>query len=160
MITNSSVPSHADGYRRFQRVGLALGPALFAVVLLLPTPTDLTPQAQHLVALIAFMAAWWITEAVSFAATSLVPLVLPAVMGLMKPEAAAAPYADPNVFLPVLAAPAKALDIHPYLLMLSATLAASCGFMLPVATPPNAVAFASAMSRRRKRFGLGWWSMY
>jgi di/tricarboxylate transporter len=122
---------------------LALGPALFTVVLLLPKPTDLTPQAQHLVVLIVLTAAWWSIEAVPFAATSLVLLVLPAVMGLMKPEAAAAPYADPNVFLPVLAATAKAPDIHPYLLMLSATLVASCGFMLPVATPPNAVAFAS-----------------
>jgi solute carrier family 13 (sodium-dependent dicarboxylate transporter), member 2/3/5 len=48
-----------------------------------------------------------------------------------------------SLLLPILAATAKGLDIHPYLLMLPATLAASCGFMLPVATPPNAVAFAS-----------------
>jgi sodium-dependent dicarboxylate transporter 2/3/5 len=48
-----------------------------------------------------------------------------------------------SLLLPVLAATATGLDIHPYLLMLPATLAASCGFMLPVATPPNAVAFAS-----------------
>ncbi|MDR7418844.1 MAG: anion permease [Armatimonadota bacterium] len=33
--------------------------------------------------------------------------------------------------------------MHPYLLMLPATLAASCGFMLPIATPPNAIAIAS-----------------
>jgi sodium-dependent dicarboxylate transporter 2/3/5 len=48
-----------------------------------------------------------------------------------------------SLLLPILAATATAVDIHPYLLMLPATLAASCGFMLPVATPPNAVAFAS-----------------
>jgi sodium-dependent dicarboxylate transporter 2/3/5 len=48
-----------------------------------------------------------------------------------------------SLLLPILAATATGLDIHPYLLMLPATLAASCGFMLPVATPPNAVAFAS-----------------
>ncbi len=48
-----------------------------------------------------------------------------------------------SLLLPILAATAKGLRIHPYLLMLPATLAASCGFMLPVATPPNAVAFAS-----------------
>ena len=35
------------------------------------------------------------------------------------------------------------VDIHLDLLMLLATRAASCSFMLPVATPPNAVAFAS-----------------
>jgi sodium-dependent dicarboxylate transporter 2/3/5 len=49
-----------------------------------------------------------------------------------------------SLLLPILAATAKGLDIHPYLLMLPATLVASCGFMLPVATPPNAVAFASS----------------
>jgi sodium-dependent dicarboxylate transporter 2/3/5 len=48
-----------------------------------------------------------------------------------------------SLLLPMLAATATAMNIHPYLLMLPATLAASCGFMLPVATPPNAVAFAS-----------------
>jgi sodium-dependent dicarboxylate transporter 2/3/5 len=48
-----------------------------------------------------------------------------------------------TLLLPVLAATAKTVGIHPYLLMLPATLAASCGFMLPVATPPNAIAIAS-----------------
>jgi sodium-dependent dicarboxylate transporter 2/3/5 len=48
-----------------------------------------------------------------------------------------------SLLLPILAATATAVGIHPYLLMLPATLAASCGFMLPVATPPNTVAFAS-----------------
>jgi sodium-dependent dicarboxylate transporter 2/3/5 len=51
--------------------------------------------------------------------------------------------AEASLLLPILVATARGLDIHPYLLMLPATLAASCGFMLPVATPPNAVAFAS-----------------
>lgn len=47
------------------------------------------------------------------------------------------------MLLPVLAPLALAMDIHPYLLMVGATLAASCAFMLPVATPPNAVVFGS-----------------
>jgi sodium-dependent dicarboxylate transporter 2/3/5 len=45
--------------------------------------------------------------------------------------------------LPVLAAAAEGMGVHPYTLMIPATLAASCGFMLPVATPPNAIVFAS-----------------
>ncbi len=47
------------------------------------------------------------------------------------------------MILPVLAAMALSIDVHPYVLMIGATVAASCAFMLPVATPPNAVVFGS-----------------
>ena len=47
------------------------------------------------------------------------------------------------MLLPILAPLATGLDIHPYVLLVSATMAASCAFMLPVATPPNAVVFGS-----------------
>ncbi|NRD19525.1 DASS family sodium-coupled anion symporter [Winogradskyella eckloniae] len=47
------------------------------------------------------------------------------------------------MLLPVLVSLAVVLDIHPYILLVSATVAASCAFMLPVATPPNAVVFGS-----------------
>jgi sodium-dependent dicarboxylate transporter 2/3/5 len=47
------------------------------------------------------------------------------------------------MLLPILAPMALSIDIHPYILLVSATVAASCAFMLPVATPPNAVVFGS-----------------
>ncbi len=47
------------------------------------------------------------------------------------------------VMLPVLAATAVEIHVHPFLLMIPATLSASCAFMLPVATPPNAIMFGS-----------------
>jgi sodium-dependent dicarboxylate transporter 2/3/5 len=45
--------------------------------------------------------------------------------------------------VPVLAALAPGLGVHPYLLIFPAALTASCAFMLPVATPPNAIVFGS-----------------
>jgi sodium-dependent dicarboxylate transporter 2/3/5 len=47
--------------------------------------------------------------------------------------------------VPVLYAVAVGLDIEPMLLVLPAAIAASCAFMLPVATPPNAIVFGSGM---------------
>lgn len=47
------------------------------------------------------------------------------------------------MLLPILVSLAPTIGLHPYYLMMSATVAASCAFMLPVATPPNAVVFGS-----------------
>ena len=55
--------------------------------------------------------------------------------------------ATTSMLLPILAAMAISMDLHPYILMVSATVAASCAFMLPVATPPNAVVFGSGHLR-------------
>ncbi|MEE8320359.1 MAG: DASS family sodium-coupled anion symporter [Gammaproteobacteria bacterium] len=51
--------------------------------------------------------------------------------------------ATASLLLPVMAALAGAMQIHPYGLMISAAIAASFAFMLPVATPPNAIVFSS-----------------
>ena len=45
--------------------------------------------------------------------------------------------------LPVMAALAPGFGVHPYLLIFPTCIAASCAFMLPVATPPNAMVFAT-----------------
>lgn len=47
------------------------------------------------------------------------------------------------MLLPILAAVAVGLRVHPMLLMVPATISASCAFMMPVATPPNAIVFGS-----------------
>ena len=45
--------------------------------------------------------------------------------------------------IPILAGLAAALGLHPFMLIVPATIAASYAFMMPVATPPNAIVFGS-----------------
>jgi sodium-dependent dicarboxylate transporter 2/3/5 len=51
--------------------------------------------------------------------------------------------ATASIILPILASLAAAVGVHPYALMIAATLAASCAFMLPIATGPNAIVFGA-----------------
>lgn len=51
--------------------------------------------------------------------------------------------ATTEMILPILASVAVAAELHPLMLMVPATLSASCAFMMPVATPPNAIIFGS-----------------
>ena len=64
--------------------------------------------------------------------------------------------ATTQMALPVVASVAIAIDMNPLLLMVPATLSASCAFMLPVATPPNAIIFGTEMItiREMARAGL------
>jgi sodium-dependent dicarboxylate transporter 2/3/5 len=45
--------------------------------------------------------------------------------------------------MPILAAAAIATGVDPKLLMIPAAISASCAFMLPVATAPNAIAYGT-----------------
>ena len=55
--------------------------------------------------------------------------------------------ATSSLLMPLLAATAVASDTSPMLLMVPAVLSASCAFMLPVATAPNAIVFGSGKVR-------------
>lgn len=59
--------------------------------------------------------------------------------------------------LPVVGAIAVALSVDPLALAIPVTLAASCAFMLPVATPPNAIVFASGMVTIPQMVRAGLW---
>ncbi|CAF2992535.1 unnamed protein product [Rotaria socialis] len=52
-----------------------------------------------------------------------------------------------SIFFPVLDSVARSSGMHPALLILPCTLAVSLAFMLPIATPPNAIVFASGSIR-------------
>lgn len=89
----------AGSYRGYQTVGLLLGPALFVALSASPVPAGLSPAGWSTAAVAVWMAAWWATEAVPLAATALLPLVLLPVLGIADARAAAAPYADPLIYL-------------------------------------------------------------
>ena len=61
------------------------------------------------------------------------------------------------MLLPVLATMSLQINIHPFILMVGATVAASCAFMLPVATPPNAVVFGAGYLRIPDMVNKGFW---
>jgi len=65
--------------------------------------------------------------------------------------------ATTTILLPILAALAVMMGVHPFLLLIAATLAASCAFMLPVATPPNALVFGSGHIQMSDMIRTGVW---
>ena len=66
------------------RIGLWLGPLAFLGILLFLDLDPQNPAATRMVAIVALMAIWWITEAIPLAATALLPIVLFPLMGIMR----------------------------------------------------------------------------
>ncbi|PCH62615.1 MAG: hypothetical protein COC19_02585 [SAR86 cluster bacterium] len=62
-----------------------------------------------------------------------------------------------SLALPIMASLSQALGIHPLLLLIPTTLAASCAFMLPVSTPPNAIVYGSGRVPIMKMVVAGFW---
>jgi sodium-dependent dicarboxylate transporter 2/3/5 len=62
-----------------------------------------------------------------------------------------------QLFLPILAASAVAMHMNPLFLMVPATLSASCAFMMPAGTPPNAMVFGSGRLRVADMARVGFW---
>ncbi|MEM9880911.1 MAG: SLC13 family permease, partial [Pseudomonadota bacterium] len=82
-----------------QSIGLGLGIALPAALLILGPPDGLSPNAWTAAALIVLMATWWVSEALPIAVTSLLPMVVLPLGGVASFKVAAAPYASPIVML-------------------------------------------------------------
>lgn len=61
------------------------------------------------------------------------------------------------MILPVLIPLAVSVNVNPYLLLVGATIAASCAFMLPVATPPNAIVFGAGYLKIKEMVKNGIW---
>ena len=84
---------------RAGRIGLLAGIAILLAVLLLPPPPGLSAPGWHTLGLVVLMVLWWTTEPVPIAVTALLPIILLPLMGVLTLDQAAAPYANPLVFL-------------------------------------------------------------
>ena len=89
----------ATKYRAYQAIGLAFGPLLFILLIALPVPAGLSKAGWATAAIAVWMAVWWATEALPLAATALLPLVLLPLLGILDVQRAAAPFANPLIFL-------------------------------------------------------------
>ena len=85
----------------------------------------------------------WIGSNLDLSGVSVFLVLLLVVSGMVFLTEINSNTATTAVFLPVLAGISQAGDFHPYLLMIPATIAASCAFMLPSGTGPNASILAS-----------------
>ena len=115
--------------------GMAQGPAL---ALLLAGPALSLPNMLVLIKVMG---------AKKTAAFCLIIVVVATATGMTFFTELTSNLASVNMILPVLAGASDELQTNPRLLMIPATLAASCAFMLPAATPPNAIVYGSGRLR-------------
>ena len=89
------------------------------------------------------LASWFGNQMTLLQGLSLIVLILVIITSVNFITEVTSNLATTAMLLPILAPIAISLGINPYILMVATTVAASCAFMLPVATPPNAVVFGS-----------------
>src|SRR5690606_20616156 len=93
------------------------------------------------------LAVWIGNQMTTFAGLTTIVLILLLIAAINFLTEITSNTATTAMLLPVLAPMAVIVDVHPFILMVGAAVAASCAFMLPVATPPNAVVFGSGYLR-------------
>ena len=95
-------PQLSDAEERFERrrrtAGLFVGPLAFLVLLAVP-PAALSPAAGRLLAIVAWVLVWWITEAVPIPLTAVLGPALTVVLRVTPAKEAFAPFGDPIIFL-------------------------------------------------------------
>ncbi len=80
-------------------VGFLAGLLVFTVMVLLPPPEALAPEAWAAAAITMLVSIWWMTEPIPIPVTSLLPILLLPLFGVGNVSENAAPYAHPMIFL-------------------------------------------------------------
>jgi sodium-dependent dicarboxylate transporter 2/3/5 len=89
------------------------------------------------------LASWLAGALAALAAWPVIAIVAAATLGMIFLTELTSNTTSAATFLPFAAAVAVGIGLDPLVLTISMALAASCAFMLPVATPPNAIVYAS-----------------
>ncbi len=92
-------PSPVGPMPRKRLIALLAGPVLAVLLLLIPVPDGLKPEAWRLVALATWMVVWWLGEAVPIPATALLPIPMMPLFGILPIKPVAAHYGHPLIFL-------------------------------------------------------------
>jgi solute carrier family 13 (sodium-dependent dicarboxylate transporter), member 2/3/5 len=103
------------------------------------------------------LAAWLGSTIGGMAHWSLLLIIATATVGMIFLTELTSNTASAATFLPIGAALAVGIGLDPIVLTVPLALAASCAFMLPVATPPNAIVFASGRISIRQMAYTGFW---
>ena len=82
-----------------RRIGLVLGLLLFFYTLFSPQPANMSEQAWITAGVGMLMVVWWVTQVLPVPVTSLLPIILFPLLGISSILEAAAPYANPVIFL-------------------------------------------------------------
>ena len=80
-------------------IALICGPVIAMLLLLLPAPENMTPEAWRLVALATWMVIWWLGEAIPIPATALLPIPMMPLLGIAEMKPVAANYGHTLIFL-------------------------------------------------------------
>lgn len=80
-------------------IGFWLGPALFALTVILPAPADMASEGWRVAGLVGWMATWWMTQAVPLTVTGLLPFVVLPFSGGGTAGEVAGDYYSPIIFL-------------------------------------------------------------
>ena len=100
MAAADSESEGSAGTPTYQLVGRVLGPALFLLMLFFEnSQAAMELNAWRVAAIGLWMAVWWSTEAIPVPVTAFLPLVLFEPLGVFSLREAAAPYANPTIYL-------------------------------------------------------------
>ena len=86
-------------YTNPKKVGLISGPLAFILILFFFQPEGLNPRANAILASTAWIAIWWITEAIPIAVTALLPIILFPLTGGLGLSETTASFGHKYVFL-------------------------------------------------------------